>query len=244
MNGFVYVFEAPSAAVVKVGMSRDPWARLVSVRQGVPFDLLMWGYWATENPAQVERELHEKLSKFSVSGEWFKHAAFPTIDKEIDARLNHTLFSGYDKLSLDMTAQRAVDLLNETAFWPRVDIKTSQQWIAFGLDRLYLLFHQEIRHYPALKRAAEVFAKTDWLGQIPEREGGMGLEPGPFPREDLTLEKRAARAALDVKYDARKKYAHARAECCVAGDCPGFIRERVYGKWSRHSRVKIRVVAA
>lgn len=69
-DSYVYFVEAKNLGLVKIGFSKDPSKRLKDLQTGSPDELE--GLFTFPGTKQKEKELHRKLHRFRVRGEWFK----------------------------------------------------------------------------------------------------------------------------------------------------------------------------
>lgn len=69
----VYFIQAgPSDGPVKIGVARDPWARMREIQTGNAEDLSMLGVAATDDAYALEATLHRRFQSARVRGEWFR----------------------------------------------------------------------------------------------------------------------------------------------------------------------------
>lgn len=73
-EGFIYILSNPSwEGYYKVGYSIDPRDRLKQYQTGCPFsDYKLEGYYFSFNVRATEKDIHAKLKRFHIKGEWFK----------------------------------------------------------------------------------------------------------------------------------------------------------------------------
>lgn len=69
-TGFVYMV-AVADGHRKVGTSRDPVKRALTLQTSHPQRMHLEGMWSHRDPYAVEREVHRALKSCRVSGEWF-----------------------------------------------------------------------------------------------------------------------------------------------------------------------------
>lgn len=71
IGDFVYVIEGEHGHV-KIGVSRDPVARLATLQTGssVPIGLV-WREFAGDRALEIEQEAHAMLARYRLAGEWF-----------------------------------------------------------------------------------------------------------------------------------------------------------------------------
>lgn len=69
MSKKVYLIRA--AQFYKIGISGTPKRRLKSIQTGCPIECEYIGYFPTDNPEQLEKDLHLEFQDFNTYGEWF-----------------------------------------------------------------------------------------------------------------------------------------------------------------------------
>ena len=67
----VYTLTTEGFEYIKIGMTKNIKNRMRNIQSGCPFKLSLWVCAYTKNPAQVEAEIHDKMEKFRLHGEWF-----------------------------------------------------------------------------------------------------------------------------------------------------------------------------
>lgn len=70
MTGYVYFIQAFSGGPIKIGYSENPKARLASIQTSHYERLDLVGVVRAER--RLEQRLHEDLSEWRLSGEWFE----------------------------------------------------------------------------------------------------------------------------------------------------------------------------
>ncbi len=65
----LYIIKTKKDGSFKIGRSDDPSFRLKQLQTGNPYNLKL--ILIIENCGHMERELHERLSKYRLKGEWF-----------------------------------------------------------------------------------------------------------------------------------------------------------------------------
>lgn len=65
----VYIIQ--SKQFFKIGKSNSPTSRMFDIQIGNPIKMILIAEKDCKNDLDVERELHEKLKKYKVRGEWF-----------------------------------------------------------------------------------------------------------------------------------------------------------------------------
>ena len=68
-NGYVYFITNPISGLIKIGYSKNPWARLSELRRNYGSDLSVVATIKTVDKSEVS--IHTALSKYRVEGEWF-----------------------------------------------------------------------------------------------------------------------------------------------------------------------------
>ncbi|WP_227819134.1 DUF1376 domain-containing protein [Raoultella ornithinolytica] len=68
-NGYVYFIRNPLSGLIKIGYSKNPWARLSELRRNYGSELCVVATIKTVDKSEVS--IHATLSKFRVEGEWF-----------------------------------------------------------------------------------------------------------------------------------------------------------------------------
>lgn len=68
-NGYVYFIKNPISGLIKIGYSKNPWARLSELRRNYGSDLSVVATIKTVDKSEVS--IHTALSKYRVEGEWF-----------------------------------------------------------------------------------------------------------------------------------------------------------------------------
>lgn len=68
-EGWIYFVQSVDGGPVKIGFSRDPWARFRTLQVGFPVELRLLAIQEA-NPSQ-ERDLHHRLAGYRERGEWF-----------------------------------------------------------------------------------------------------------------------------------------------------------------------------
>lgn len=69
-RGYVYFIVNQSASKVKIGYSKNPWARVKDLQVGNSDQLLLAAMVRTTDPS--EKKLHAELEEYRVGGEWFE----------------------------------------------------------------------------------------------------------------------------------------------------------------------------
>lgn len=105
LDGYIYLIGCQQPLSVKIGFTKgDPRKRLKQLQTGSPTKLVLCG-WYPGTQGQ-ERELHQQLAKYNLTGEWFR---LDRHDDELQdllrgpvlcCRINNVL-SGFDVHSLD-----------------------------------------------------------------------------------------------------------------------------------------------
>ena len=67
----VYIIESPFNKAYKIGRSNNIERRFKSISAMSPVALELYGVIKTDNYCKLESELHERLSKYRLHGEWF-----------------------------------------------------------------------------------------------------------------------------------------------------------------------------
>ncbi len=70
-TSFVYLIACPATGQVKIGMARDPNARLGQLQTGHGHELQLVATIASENPFFLENRLHRRFRHHRLKGEWF-----------------------------------------------------------------------------------------------------------------------------------------------------------------------------
>ncbi len=71
-EGFVYVISNPAWECVKVGKTIDSKQRLAQMQTYSPYrDYKIEHYTFSQNALELEKFIHNKLSRFHIGGEWF-----------------------------------------------------------------------------------------------------------------------------------------------------------------------------
>lgn len=72
-KGCVYFFKHIGLNPIKIGftLNPSPISRFNSFKTYAPHGSQLVGFIQTENPLQLERDLHDKFSEFRLNGEWF-----------------------------------------------------------------------------------------------------------------------------------------------------------------------------
>ncbi|HGB5894216.1 TPA: GIY-YIG nuclease family protein [Salmonella enterica subsp. enterica serovar Kottbus] len=68
-NGYVYFIKNPISGLIKIGYSKNPWARLSELRRNYGSDLSVVATIKTVDKSEVS--IYTALSKYRVEGEWF-----------------------------------------------------------------------------------------------------------------------------------------------------------------------------
>lgn len=68
-NGYVYFIKNPLSGLIKIGYSKNPWARLSELRRNYGSELSVVATIKTVDKSEVS--IHATLSQFRVEGEWF-----------------------------------------------------------------------------------------------------------------------------------------------------------------------------
>lgn len=71
-NGYVYFINNPATGLIKIGYSKNPWARLAELRRNYGSDLSVAATIKTVDRSEVS--IHAALAKFRVEGEWFANS--------------------------------------------------------------------------------------------------------------------------------------------------------------------------
>ncbi len=71
-SGFVYLIRVKAHDLYKIGMSKEPYKRMLSLQTGTPFDLKIIHRIFAFDCVQLESALHNHYSTYWVRGEWFK----------------------------------------------------------------------------------------------------------------------------------------------------------------------------
>ena len=67
---FVYIIKC--GGYFKIGVASDLPRRLSSIRCSNPFPIALYGARITSKPKKIESEIHRRLNKYHIHGEWFK----------------------------------------------------------------------------------------------------------------------------------------------------------------------------
>src|SRR4051812_14349367 len=67
---YLYAIVDRQKELVKFGKSKNPGQRLRAIKTGNPADLELWAHCIHEIPF-TEREVHKRLAKLRIDGEWF-----------------------------------------------------------------------------------------------------------------------------------------------------------------------------
>lgn len=68
-NGYVYFIKNPASGLIKIGYSKNPWARLSELRRNYGSELSVVATIKTVE--KTETTIHSIFEKFRVEGEWF-----------------------------------------------------------------------------------------------------------------------------------------------------------------------------
>ena len=70
---YLYVIKEWRNGPIKIGVSGNPWARLLDLQVGNPRHLKLAHHWEMSRRAafDCEREIHKELEEFRLEGEWF-----------------------------------------------------------------------------------------------------------------------------------------------------------------------------
>lgn len=75
VTGYVYFIESAKTHRVKIGVARDPLARLASLQSANPETLRLVGVIPTDQPRAVEKRLHWFFEAEFLRGEWFRRSS-------------------------------------------------------------------------------------------------------------------------------------------------------------------------
>lgn len=67
-----YIYLMECEGMLKVGVSKNPLSRASHLQGGNPFEITIRNMWETPYPFEVECNVHWRLGRYRVSGEWFK----------------------------------------------------------------------------------------------------------------------------------------------------------------------------
>ena len=68
----VYFVRSVALNVIKIGSADDPKARIRNLQVGTADELVLEGYWMTDDAERLEAILHQTFADQWVRGEWFK----------------------------------------------------------------------------------------------------------------------------------------------------------------------------
>lgn len=71
-SGFVYLIKSKPHDLYKIGMSKEPYKRMLSLQTGTPFELKIVHRIFAFDCVQLESALHDHYSAYWVRGEWFE----------------------------------------------------------------------------------------------------------------------------------------------------------------------------
>lgn len=86
-NTYVYAIQEDKlarSALVKIGLARSAEQRLINLQVGNPRRLMLRAKIGPLSPAQavyMEKDIHEKLKRFRLRGEWFSGKCLPHLCK-------------------------------------------------------------------------------------------------------------------------------------------------------------------
>lgn len=72
MTQCVYIIEEEGTGLYKIGVSRNPPQRCLSLQRGNPRDLRIVHAINSDEPRATEVAIHDALDEYRVSGEWFE----------------------------------------------------------------------------------------------------------------------------------------------------------------------------
>lgn len=114
-RGYVYFIGVPGADVIKIGYSKNPWARLKELQTATTEDLSVVATVKTTETSEVD--IHKLFKEERVNGEWFTRSALiESVIKEIRTSKVKTIG--------DMI--RAVDLLRSNYATTQIQNRTEQ----------------------------------------------------------------------------------------------------------------------
>lgn len=133
--GYVYAIHCEKANAVKIGVTRQsPKARMSELQTGNPFTLTLIAYHACEFVFDLERNIHQYLSKFYMEREWFEYTP------EVSAFIYHNFkrlcipsaFSSGAALGKLITFQEEIVQMMDTFYFEDADL-------GFGVEPLQKL---------------------------------------------------------------------------------------------------------
>ncbi len=73
----LYIIQTKENGSFKIGRSNDPFFRLKKLQTGNPYNMRL--LLILEDKGYLEKQLHERLSKFKQKGEWFSEDGLPSL---------------------------------------------------------------------------------------------------------------------------------------------------------------------
>jgi hypothetical protein len=73
----LYIIQTKQNGSFKIGRSNDPFFRLKQLQTGNPYALRL--LLILENKGYIEKDLHNRLSKYKQKGEWFSEEGLPSL---------------------------------------------------------------------------------------------------------------------------------------------------------------------
>lgn len=70
IKGYVYFVQCNE--FTKIGFAADVQQRFCNLQIGNPYQLRLLRTIASDNPVEIEEEIHSRLEKYHVRGEWFQ----------------------------------------------------------------------------------------------------------------------------------------------------------------------------
>ena len=86
-ESYVYVIGCKELSQVKIGRSKNPGQRLLTLQTGFPYKLKLWAF-CPESKYLTEHDLHILLAKDRIEGEWFTLS--PEVQHEINQLKAHS----------------------------------------------------------------------------------------------------------------------------------------------------------
>lgn len=71
MRGYVYLIGSSTFGWYKIGKARSPKIRVHELGILLPFKIILFALWRTDDYSTLETELHKKHIEYAINGEWF-----------------------------------------------------------------------------------------------------------------------------------------------------------------------------
>ena len=94
---YLYIIQSDFTGMIKIGRSKDPNKRLKQLQTGNPNKLRLIASFKGEG--WKEKNLHERLEKFRLEGEWFNINCVGSIPEDLYEKIEYGSFDDWWKKS-------------------------------------------------------------------------------------------------------------------------------------------------